>query len=88
MRLQDRLDAMREDFENGRFPLVPTSDQLDTMQRATRLLVDSGQADYALKAGDTAPEFTLHDADGNSVSSRALLGSVGIHRELITAAAR
>jgi peroxiredoxin len=73
MRLQDRLDAMREDFENGRFPLVPTSDQLDTMQRATRLLVDSGQADYALKAGDTAPEFTLHDADGNSVSSRAFL---------------
>lgn len=73
MRLQDKLDAMREDFENGRFPLVPTRDQLDTMQRATRALIDSGQADYALKAGDIAPEFTLEDADGNSVSSHALL---------------
>ncbi|EHK79428.1 alkyl hydroperoxide reductase/ thiol specific antioxidant/ Mal allergen [Sinorhizobium meliloti CCNWSX0020] len=73
MKLQDKLDAMREDFENGRFPLVPTRDQLDTMQRATQLLVDSGQADDALKAGDTAPEFTLEDADGNSVGSRALL---------------
>lgn len=73
MTLQDKLDAMREDFENGRFPLVPTRDQLDVMQRATRSLIDSGQADDALKAGDTAPDFTLEDADGNSVSSRALL---------------
>ena len=73
MRLQDRLDAMRADFENGRFPLVPTRDQLDTMERATRSLVESGQADRALKAGDIAPGFTLMDADGNSVSSQAIL---------------
>jgi hypothetical protein len=37
MKLQDKLDAMREDFENGRFPLVPTRDQLETVQRATAL---------------------------------------------------
>ncbi|MDH7637764.1 peroxiredoxin-like family protein [Sphingomonas oryzagri] len=73
MTLQDKLDAMRDDFENGRFPLVPTRDQLDTMQRATQQLIDSGQADHALKAGDTAPDFTLRDADGNSIGSRALL---------------
>lgn len=73
MKLQDKLDAMREDFENGRFALVPTRDQLDTMRRATQSLIDSGQAGQALKAGDTAPDFTLDDADGNSVSSRALL---------------
>jgi peroxiredoxin len=73
MKLQDKLDAMREDFENGRFPLVPTRDQLDTMQSATQSLIDNGQADDALKAGDTAPDFTLEDANGNSVSSRALL---------------
>ena len=73
MRLQDRLDAMREDFENGRFPLVPTPGQLETMQRSTQYLVESGQAEKALKAGDTAPGFTLEDADGNSVSSQALL---------------
>jgi peroxiredoxin len=73
MKLQDKLDAMRDDFENGRFPLVPTQAQLDTMQCATRSLIDSRQADKALEAGDTAPEFTLPDADGNIVSSRALL---------------
>jgi len=64
---------MREDFENGRFPLVPTPGQLETMQRSTQYLVESGQAEKALKAGDTAPGFTLEDADGNSVSSQALL---------------
>jgi peroxiredoxin len=73
MKLQDKLDAMREDFENGRFPLVPTRNQLDTMSRATRSLIESGQADRALKAGDRAPEFTLEDAEGTAVSSRALL---------------
>ncbi|MBB5712925.1 peroxiredoxin-like family protein [Sphingomonas xinjiangensis] len=73
MRLQDKLDAMREDFENGRLPLVPTRDQLETMQRATQMLIDSERADYALAAGDKAPEFTLQDAAGSSVSSRALL---------------
>jgi peroxiredoxin len=73
MNLQGKLDAMREDFENGRFPLVPTGDQLDAMRRATQSLIDSGQAGSALNAGDTAPNFTLEDADGNSVNSRALL---------------
>lgn len=73
MALQDKLDAMREDFENGRFPLVPTSDQLETMHRATQSLIDSDQADHALRAGDTAPAFTLKDADDNEVSSRLLL---------------
>ena len=73
MKLQDKLDAIRQEFENGRFPLVPTRDQLDTMQRATQSLIDSGQAGSALNAGDTAPDFTLEDADGNGVSSRALL---------------
>ena len=43
------------------------------MQRATQALIDSRQAETALEAGDTAPEFTLQDADGNAVSSRALL---------------
>ncbi|TGX49595.1 AhpC/TSA family protein [Sphingomonas gei] len=73
MRLQDKLDAMRDDFENGRFPLVPTSGQLETMQRATHALIESGQADRALKAGDTAPAFTLKDASGSDVSARTIL---------------
>ncbi|WP_343315293.1 peroxiredoxin-like family protein [Brucella sp. BE17] len=73
MKLQDKLDAMREDFEQGRFPLVPTPAQLDVIHRATQSLIDSGQANHALKAGDMAPEFSLADADGKSVSSSALL---------------
>ena len=73
MKLQDKLDAMREDFENGRFPLVPTQAQLETMSNATQSLIDSRQADNAVEAGETAPEFVLEDADGNTVSSRSLL---------------
>lgn len=73
MKLQKKLDAMREDFENGRFPLVPTQAQLETMQRSTQSLIDTRQADHALQTGDKAPEFTLRDPDGNAVSSRELL---------------
>ena len=73
MKLQKKLDAIREDFENGRFPLVPTQAQLETMQRSTQSLIDSRQADYALEAGDKAPEFTLRDSKGDAVSSRELL---------------
>jgi peroxiredoxin len=43
------------------------------MERATAALVDSGQAQRAKKAGDTAPEFTLNDPDGKPVSLRDLL---------------
>lgn len=73
MKLQDKLDAMRDDFENGRFPLVPTRRQLDIMKRATRSLIDSRQVDKALNAGDKAPGFTLLDSDGNSLASSELL---------------
>jgi len=73
MKLQDRLDALRDDFENGRFPLVPTWAQLETMVNATQALIDSRQAERALGAGDRAPQFTLRDADGTKVDSRNLL---------------
>jgi peroxiredoxin len=73
MALQDRLDALKADFEGGRFPLKPTREALDTMHRATAELIASGQAQRAKKAGDTAPEFTLRDPDGKPVSSRDLL---------------
>jgi peroxiredoxin len=64
---------MRDDFESGRFPLKPTSEQVATMLRATNALIESGQADRALKAGDKAPEFSLTDADGNIYNSSDLL---------------
>src|SRR5262249_25525769 len=51
----------------------PTPERLAAMARATAELVDSGQAQKAKKAGDTAPEFALNDPDGKPVSSRELL---------------
>lgn len=47
MKYQHKLDEMRENFDNGRFPLVQTQAQLDTMQRATQALIDSRQAENA-----------------------------------------
>jgi peroxiredoxin len=73
MALQDRLDALKADFEAGRFPLKPSKEALETMHRATAELIESGQAQRARKAGDTAPEFTLKDPVGQDVSSRDLL---------------
>ncbi|HEY0912577.1 MAG TPA: peroxiredoxin-like family protein [Bradyrhizobium sp.] len=73
MALQDRLDAFKSDFVSGKLPFKPSKERLATMQRATDELIDSGQAQRAKKAGDTAPEFTLLDPDGQPVSSRNLL---------------
>jgi peroxiredoxin len=73
MALQDRLDALKADFESGRFPLKPSREALETMHRGTAELIESAQAQRARKAGDTAPEFTLLDPDGKPVSSRELL---------------
>jgi peroxiredoxin len=73
MALQDRLDALKADFEAGRFPLKPSKEDLAVMHRSTTELVESGQALRAKKAGDTAPDFTLLDPDGKPVSSRDLL---------------
>jgi peroxiredoxin len=74
MALQDRLDALKADFEAGRFPLKPSKEALNIMHRATAELIETGQAQRAKKAGDTAPEFTLKDPNGKDVSSRELLG--------------
>ena len=53
MSLQDRLDALKADFEGGRLAYKPSPDVLDTMHRATAELIASGQALNAKKAGDT-----------------------------------
>jgi peroxiredoxin len=73
MALQDRLDALKSDFEAGRFPLKPTKEALDAMHRGTEELIASAQAQRARKAGDVMPEFTLLDFDGKLISSRDLL---------------
>lgn len=73
MSLQDKLDAMRANFESGGPPYNIPAHIIATMQRATAELIASGAAKRAAKAGDKAPAFTLKDPDGNTVSSAALL---------------
>jgi peroxiredoxin len=69
MSLQDRLDALKADFEGKKAP----PEAVDMFHKATTELIASGQAERALKAGDRAPAFTLADADGPTVSSTDLL---------------
>lgn len=73
MSLQDRLDALKADFEGGKLAYKPGPDVLDIMHRATAELIASGQALNARKAGDKAPEFTLRDPDGHAVSLAEIL---------------
>jgi len=67
--LQGKLDALRTEFETN----IAPAPVVEAFHRAINELIASGAQDKALKAGDVAPEFTLPDADGKPVSSRALL---------------
>lgn len=73
MTLQAKLDAFKTDFEAGKPPYNVPPSVIETMHRATAELIASGAASRALKAGDEAPAFTLHDPDGQPVSSAELL---------------
>jgi peroxiredoxin len=46
---------------------------VEAFHRSTAELIASGQAERALKAGNTAPSFTLLDLDGTPASSAGLL---------------
>jgi peroxiredoxin len=70
MKLQDKLDAFSADLiASGKIPGPIVTQLMDCIKEQ----VASGKADLALKAGDTAPTFTLKDPDGASVSSATLL---------------
>ena len=69
MSLQGKLDAFRSEFDNN---LAPSA-AVEVLHRSTNDLIASGAQDRALKIGDIAPEFSLPDADGHLVSSKALL---------------
>lgn len=69
MKLQDKLDALKADFETNK----AQASAVAAMHRSTAELIASGQAERALKVGDRAPTFELPDADGKPVSSRSLL---------------
>jgi peroxiredoxin len=67
--LQGKLDAFKAEFNTR---LAPPA-VVEALHRGTEELIASGAQNRALKAGDVAPDFTLPDADGNSLSSTALL---------------
>jgi hypothetical protein len=68
MNLQQRLDARRSQFEKK-----APKEALDIMHRATEDLRNSGIMDRILKIGDTAPDFELKNAFGQSIRSRSLI---------------
>lgn len=67
--LQGKLDAFKVEFDTR---LAPPA-AVKALHRSVEELTASGAPERALKVGDTAPEFSLPDADGNIVSSKALL---------------
>lgn len=73
MSLPEKLAAFRANFEAGGPPRNAPAWIHEVMHRATAELVASGAAERALHAGDTAPAFTLHDADGVAHASTDLL---------------
>ena len=70
MSLAADLDAFRSAFMTK----VPAEIRA-AMERADSELLASGILDLALKAGDTAPDFTLPGSDGQIVSLKDLLKS-------------
>jgi peroxiredoxin len=70
MRLQDKLDAFTANaVEKG----LISQPILAKFVKGTKDLIESGQAERALKAGDKAPLFNLPDADGVIFNARSLL---------------
>jgi hypothetical protein len=68
MKLQDRLDDIKRQFE-----LNAPLETKTLMHQSTEDLIQSGIMEKVLKTGDALPEFTLPDAHGNLFSSQALV---------------
>lgn len=68
MKLQDKLNKMKQDSMAGKPPEI-----VATMVSEVQKLVDSGIASNAINTGEPLPEFTLLDEQGNAVSSKELV---------------
>lgn len=73
MGLQEKLDEFKRNFESGGPPFNISSDVTAAMHRATEEIRASGIMDRVLKIGARAPDFSLPNADGQTVNSRDLL---------------
>lgn len=68
MTLQERLDRTRE-----KFAAQAPAEVTEAFKRAKQELIESGQAEKALKEGERAPRFQLANTRGETVDSRKLL---------------
>lgn len=79
MRLQEKLDKMKNQFESSAPP-----EALAMMHRATDELRKSGIMERVLKVSEQAPAFTLPNQNGHPVSASALLDTgplvIGFYR--------
>ena len=68
MKLQDKLNALKKDFESK-----APADIIEIMHRATNDLRESGILESAVQVGDRAPDFSLKDQGGVEISLKGLL---------------
>ena len=68
MGLQNKLDEYKKSFLEKAPP-----EAVEVIQRATENLETSGILDKVLKVGESAPEFSLPDENGNLVDLKGLL---------------
>ena len=68
MGLQDKLDEYKKSFLEKAPP-----EAVGVIQRATEDLKNSGILDKVLKVGESAPEFSLPDENGNLLELKGLL---------------
>ncbi len=68
MTLQDKLDGFKAQFKTQ-----APAEAFEAFARSTQELIDSGQSERALKAGDQVPDFVLTDSDRNEVALKDLL---------------
>lgn len=66
--LQDELDAKKAAFEKS-----ASAEKLEGYDKGIKAVIASGMLEAALKAGDTAPDFTLKNAVGEDVNLVKLL---------------
>lgn len=68
MTLQDKLNALKAKYDS----IIPREKQ-EIMHRATVELEKSGIEDKASKVGSRAPDFSLKDSEGATVTLSSLL---------------
>ena len=68
MRLQDKLDEYKKSFLEKAPP-----EAVAVMQKATEDLKNSRILDKVLKIGESAPDFSLPNENGNQVELKSLL---------------